>query len=285
MAFWLGLVYRGARTMGVQEQHQLASEMTVPCFPQDYPDTGSGETHQQEIRNKKEAKYNRMPPAKRTNFIKKGIVAPFHYPWLKLINEWREIDNANTSNSNYDRFYVLRNRAQLSQLHRLCLSKKAEAQTEADIPQLPANVLVGVKINLVSRGVPDDFTMICLPSAEDLSLLGQNKAYGGPKEPDHPDPTHPKTKAEKKLKKKEKSSPLDVAVETVRHSCSREVIGYLSHGCFSFSAASGAGMGFVVFNGLHTLLSCFKNSQLLVLIRPPQSNQYRFAHLTVNTEV
>ncbi|XP_057474241.1 ribonucleases P/MRP protein subunit POP1 [Actinidia eriantha] len=37
-AFWVPLVYGGARVIGLREKHWIACEVGVPCFPSDFPD-------------------------------------------------------------------------------------------------------------------------------------------------------------------------------------------------------------------------------------------------------
>lgn len=42
MAFWIALVYAGARVVGVDDMRELAREACLPYFPDDYPDTPTG---------------------------------------------------------------------------------------------------------------------------------------------------------------------------------------------------------------------------------------------------
>lgn len=72
----------------------------------------------------------------------------------------------------------------------------------------------------------------------------------------------------------------------VRNQCSRQVIGYLTQGDFSFTEAISAGVGYVSLNGFQTLLrNCYKGQgQNYVLIRSPTSNQYRFATFKIKCE-
>lgn len=62
--------------------------------------------------------------------------------------------------------------------------------------------------------------------------------------------------------------------------CSRDVIGFVTSGSFSFIAGSSRAIGFV---HLASLVDCFKRNvaQPLVLIRNPNSCQYRFAKLCI----
>lgn len=88
MAFWMALVYRGARTGGLQESQTLALEQGVPFFPNDFPDTPAGEAYNAKLKDDGEAEYRRYPPAKRPNYEKLGSKCPFSPPWRELVNDW-----------------------------------------------------------------------------------------------------------------------------------------------------------------------------------------------------
>ena len=88
MAFWMALVYRGARTGGLQESQTLALEQGVPFFPNDFPDTPAGEAYNAKLKDDGEAQYRRYPPAKRPNYEKLGSKSPFNPPWRELVNDW-----------------------------------------------------------------------------------------------------------------------------------------------------------------------------------------------------
>ncbi|XP_056378334.1 ribonucleases P/MRP protein subunit POP1 [Hyla sarda] len=88
MAFWIPLIYRGVRVGGLQQGQQHYKYMGAPNVPGDFPDTPAGVQSAQEAKAQLLKKYTRRPPAKRTNFIKQGVLAPFHCPWDKLTGEW-----------------------------------------------------------------------------------------------------------------------------------------------------------------------------------------------------
>ena len=88
MAFWMALVYRGARTGGLQEGETLALEQGVPFFPNDFPDTPAGESYNAKLKDDGEAKYKRYPPAKRPNYDRLGVKSPFSPPWRELVKDW-----------------------------------------------------------------------------------------------------------------------------------------------------------------------------------------------------
>lgn len=106
MAFWVALVFRGARCAGLRERECNAHEEKSLLFPNDFPDTLSGQQYQVELEKEKVDKYNRMPPAKRSNYTKYGIVSPFYCPWELLVKEWNDLEDIvteqNTGNKIFD---------------------------------------------------------------------------------------------------------------------------------------------------------------------------------------
>ncbi|XP_036395476.1 ribonucleases P/MRP protein subunit POP1 [Megalops cyprinoides] len=91
MAFWVPLVYRGVRIGGLQEALKHSQNKGASHFPHDFPDCPAGARFQQEQETELCAAYKRRPPAKRTNYIKHGCLAPFRCPWQQLAEEWEMI--------------------------------------------------------------------------------------------------------------------------------------------------------------------------------------------------
>ncbi|KAM5156940.1 ribonucleases P/MRP protein subunit POP1 [Mantella aurantiaca] len=88
MAFWIPLIYRGVRVGGLQQELQHFQYMGAPHIPGDFPDSRAGVQSALEKEAQLLEKYTKRPPAKRTNFIKHGILAPFLCPWEQLTREW-----------------------------------------------------------------------------------------------------------------------------------------------------------------------------------------------------
>uniref|UniRef100_UPI0037E952F7 ribonucleases P/MRP protein subunit POP1 n=1 Tax=Semicossyphus pulcher TaxID=241346 RepID=UPI0037E952F7 len=91
MAFWVPLVYRGVRIGGLNMSLKQSQNKGAPHFPHDYPDCPSGVHFQEEQEAELLDKFKRYPPAKRTNYIKHGCLAPFRCPWQQLVEEWELI--------------------------------------------------------------------------------------------------------------------------------------------------------------------------------------------------
>ncbi|KAG8441792.1 hypothetical protein GDO86_010826 [Hymenochirus boettgeri] len=87
MAFWIPFIYRGVRVGGLQQSQQHCQYMGVPEVPGDYPDCPAGVQSAKETEQSLLDSYKRRPPAKRTNFIKHGVLAPFRCPWEQLVIE------------------------------------------------------------------------------------------------------------------------------------------------------------------------------------------------------
>ncbi|XP_061632850.1 ribonucleases P/MRP protein subunit POP1 [Phyllopteryx taeniolatus] len=88
MAFWIPLVYRGVRIGGLKMSLTHSQNKGVPHFPNDYPDCPAGARFQEDQESELLEKFKRRPPAKRTNYIKHGCLAPFCCPWQQLAEEW-----------------------------------------------------------------------------------------------------------------------------------------------------------------------------------------------------
>ena len=68
---------------------------------------------------------------------------------------------------------------------------------------------------------------------------------------------------------------------TVRHSCQREVLGYVTSANMAYTVGAHVGYGFVSLKGLQKWRALAPNPKNLVLTRETTSLQYRFSTLTV----
>ncbi|KAI8426181.1 hypothetical protein MSG28_005116 [Choristoneura fumiferana] len=276
--FWQTFIMYGARSGGLRETESLAFEMGEYHFA---PDSQAGKDEEKRIETELKERYFRLPPSKR---------------WELLLQDW--------CSSSVNDLFVLRDRKLLEQMQ-VCLSKKK------DLPQLARSecCLVAVYIKLKDKGNLKKHSLICLPQP------GEIAAIKGLFEPHHEDPNE-KLRKQKRLEhiknirrlrrrkikqRKHKATKNGVVhsksskglsdyvksmqelwvpsgIDNVRFSSSREVIGYLSQGTFSFSEARSCGVGFVAYNALNTLLKSGLNE---VLIRNTTSRKFRLASLNV----
>lgn len=92
MAFWISLIYRGARVCGMKELAKASMELQVLHFPQDYPDTVTSNMFYSDKRIELETRFARKPPKNRLNYGKLVVPTPFHIPWEDLMRFWMKRD-------------------------------------------------------------------------------------------------------------------------------------------------------------------------------------------------
>ena len=226
MSFWVAFVYRGARAIGLKELRHLTFETGQLLYPDHFPDTPPGEEMNLSMYKERFGKYCRMPPAKRCNYIKMGVVAPFHFPWKELVGHWVKQVSSNATEMLTDTnqncgFFCVRDRKYLSELQQklspensrrsssvaIKVRRRKQSQksvhdeassktvVEKNALQLSAKCLpclVPVRIVLSGRGAPGCTSMICLANEDDLESSDI-------RETKHKDPNKP---AKKKNKKK-----------------------------------------------------------------------------------
>lgn len=304
MAFWIAFVYRGARTGGLKESQTLALEQGVPFFPNDFPDTPAGEAYNKKSKEDGESQYSRYPPAKRPNYDKLGAKSPFTPPWRELVKDWSTCEatssktaetisdstksstvatseSSQTDDSVVQPLYVLRSRSKLSALRNYVLRDKkpqkrgskhhvmmSNAPSSLDdlssVVKDDLNSLVCVLVRMVNRNVPVPNSALAIPSTEDTTKLVKCKDIAGPVEPLHKGPR------------------AQAAEKSLRNSCTREIVGFVSSGHFSLARGCGFGVAFCTLPGLMKLLSCTSSTgEAVVLVRGPSTQQYRFAYLTI----
>ncbi|XP_071964553.1 ribonucleases P/MRP protein subunit POP1-like [Antedon mediterranea] len=259
--------------------------------------------------------------------------------------EWKDLSSAekneqlidlNPESENTD-IFILRSNQHLYQLQNQCIGKcfkpstkyekivkekqRKTESTQADLKENIASVftnetflklkssLVFVIMRMLNRGAPSMFSMICLPSKEDLEALESNPSSPGPIEPKHtgsPTPRvgkkresvkHKKGQHDKKeLDVKGHQSELDKEIalklqtsttdeiSTNIDCCSRTIIGYVTNGAQAFSVGVGCSVGLCSFVGLVKLLQQkVPERHAVVLIRDSKSLQYRYAYIKITT--
>lgn len=339
-----------------------AQNKGVPHFPHDYPDCPSGVRFQDEQEAELLGKFKRRPPAKRTNYIKHGCLAPFRCPWQQLAEEWELIlikdlgmkedgktssgtgevmkEEVNphgdiTTTKSLSCVSVLRNRKSLKLLSSWCKPSTSKGQRVCRVGTQPplshpavtsfltahSMSLVWVRLSMLSKGKPELHAMVCVPTAEDLQLLGKGANSSGPHEPLHKDHFKSRIKHIKKSSKKaakpsllsegETSQPLSSSesnptpseaptpslqsssdlifglypepLPSVTSHCSRVTLGWVTQGDFSLSAGCGEALGFVSVTGLlKTLSNQPVERRGILLLRNPASLHYRFVKVTID---
>ncbi|XP_074540482.1 ribonucleases P/MRP protein subunit POP1 [Halichoeres trimaculatus] len=354
MAFWIPLVYRGVRIGGLNMSLKHSQNKGVPHFPHDYPDCPSGVRFQDEQEAELLGKFKRRPPAKRTNYVKYGCLAPFRCPWQQLAEEWEFIlmkEDGQTSSGTGEvemkeggdipvtkplsGVSVLRNRKSLKLLSGWCSSSSSKGQRVNRVGSQPplsrttvtsfltdhSMSLVWVRLSMLSKGKPELHAMVCVPTAEDLKLLGKGANSSGPQEPLHKDHFKNRIKLKKKNSKKAAKPSLPSEGETshlqsssephptpseepkpssqsssdltfglypeplpsVTSHCSRVTLGWVTQADFSLLAGCGEALGFVSVAGLlKTLSDQPVERRGILLLRNPDSLFYRFVKVTID---
>lgn len=109
-------------------------------------------------------RYFQKPPNKRQNYIKSSIASPFRCPWSQLLGEW-----CTTPNETDQKFYVLRDRGKLNEIDQF-LSGRTKFLTNID-----ENALIPIELTMTGRGNANKFTIICLPTKQDLRKQQKNR--------------------------------------------------------------------------------------------------------------
>ena len=89
-------------------------------YPYFQPDTPAGHDIECSSHQELQDKHNRIPPGKRPNYTKLGVVAPFHTPWGRLAEEWVTVNLSAQTGVENDRFYQVRDRRVLKRLQAEC---------------------------------------------------------------------------------------------------------------------------------------------------------------------
>ena len=164
MSVWLSMIRCGAKSGGWRETETITNEMGLDLF---LPDTVSSVKESQRHLKLKRDEYFRKPPNKRTNFRKMGITSPFSCPFDQLVEEW----------NGSGEFFILRSRDKLEKLNEVLRGKMQLKDLGIE-----ANVLIPLEINLETRGTPNDFGLICVPTKRDIknSLAQKQQRNRGP---------------------------------------------------------------------------------------------------------
>ncbi|KAG6836104.1 hypothetical protein H0H93_011331 [Arthromyces matolae] len=81
MAFFSSLTFTGTRVGGQRERQTQAFEAGVPYFPRDLPTSTGYEAYATARAKEEKARWDRKPPAKRSNYQKLGTESPWRADW------------------------------------------------------------------------------------------------------------------------------------------------------------------------------------------------------------
>ncbi|XP_076254794.1 POP1 ribonuclease P/MRP subunit [Rhynchophorus ferrugineus] len=288
--FFISFNMWGGRAGGLRETESLAFEESRGDIL--YPDSLAGEKEEWYQSDVVKQKFFSLPPNKRTNYIKFGMVSPLTFRWSLLVHEWCESDVLTG-------FFVLRDKKILHSVQEFLLNKSKTAEW---IP-IPENCLVAVQVLPNKKGQCSKFAEICLPIEADLKNEPVERYYKDPNMKKRNDMRRSHKLLLKRLMKRRKRAKkagkpvikTDTALletyktkmrnlwlpepEIIRHSCTRQVMGFVKQGGFCYSIGKSKGLGYVVGASLNLLAKMgFRNK---ILFRNTNSRQYRLASIEV----
>ncbi|XP_039300270.1 ribonucleases P/MRP protein subunit POP1-like [Nilaparvata lugens] len=321
MPVWLGMVWRGARVGGLRESGSMQREAGSNCDLL-APDSAAGQRDSLAQKSANTDEFFRKPPAKRPNYIKLGIPTPFHQPWKELIRDWNGSDKSPSSFCVLRSIAVLQKLNNLLQeLKNMSSSVLSERISEIGLEE--SSFLVAINVRMCKRGTLCGNSPLCLPSKDDVEKLKGNSTFMGPVEPSHTDIYEEERRSTRdahqkeliRLRKRRKSAKDKNSVEVLkvlkertelkvkeekalmqrlwlpseignlRNSCSREVIGFLEDGAFSYKEACSTGQGYIALTALLKFFSHWKtissSKSPVILVRSPSSYQYSFAEVSI----
>ncbi|KAF7991926.1 hypothetical protein HCN44_010727 [Aphidius gifuensis] len=314
--FLMAFMYRCVRPIGLREFKSVLFENLMLNTPEiNHPDTQAYQDESQEIKKQLQDLYFRYPPNRRINYTKFSITSPFFCQWSILINEWTNENNIS----------VLRDHKLITmidqKIKKLTINEKPRksnlsiAKNDYDVKLLDdkKSFLILIKITIIGKGRPKNFSLICQPSKEDIERKLADKKWNGPVEKLKSDEFEKKRKLvrqkhkiflKKSMRKRSRDKKNNVKItndkyntneEKIKHkkimeefylpeckivkkSCDRDVMGYIVQGDFSFTESKGIGWGYIV---VQSLIELINNNSNIVLVRNTQTRQYRFAKIDI----
>lgn len=317
MPFWLGLIINGCQPGGIRETTTMVLEQCL--FQSDEPDTDAGKTRA--ILKKQEAmeKHFKLPPQMRVNYIKLGFQTPFHCPWDSLCNEWTvnfksKFVLRNTKVLNYLQSLTLKlnnktnvdikEKIELPDFQnclvpiRLNILQKGVLKSNSHIYLPTSDDLNNIKnksflgplekihkdLNAFKRKVYRLEHKKLLRSLRRKRVLEKSKRNVLCKRYNRKiSPTSQIVKEYlsqmKKLWIPEEQLPL-------KNSCNRVILGFLCKSHYSFTKSNCVGIGYMPGPALLELFNFWlesKSNLPYILVRNPNSSQYRYALLSITS--
>ncbi|XP_063707561.1 ribonucleases P/MRP protein subunit POP1 [Culicoides brevitarsis] len=153
LSVWLNLIAAGARAGGVKETLSFRKEFSRECFE---PDSVAGKKEADRVQRELLLKYFKKPPNHRINYTKLAIAKPFKAPWKQLLEDW---DNKE------ENWHVLRDKNTLS-----IVGNAMKRRFNIASADLKPNMLIPVKLTMLTHGNPGDFSLICIPKRQDQRM-------------------------------------------------------------------------------------------------------------------
>jgi len=315
--FWICLVYAGARVGGEREDLHCLLERGSR-FGEIMEDSEWGKAEAEERLLHMKEKHFRLPPDKRVNHTKLNVACPFSRPWGQLLREWAERDKPEENNffivrdalslnkflESGDTYDITVNNALVLVRLQIMGRGKIVEQSMIHIPNEDDNV-----VEELTEPLHEDAHEKMRKEARALHKQQKKRlkrqwkkvkdkkvqhfAHSVAQEKDVDESKMESMNTSllnlKTLRDSENSnySKLNEKLwsqepSSIRKGCSRELVGWVVSGGYSYRKGCDIGEGLVTMRGLQILLQKFpKSSDINVLVREPTSLQYRKACLTV----
>jgi len=314
MPFWLGLIANGCQPGGLRETMTMVLERCLPRY--DEPDTDAGKIRATFKKEEAMQKHFKLPPQMRVNYIKLGFQTPFHCPWDVLCNEWALSSDCNfvlrnTKILNRLQNLTLRLKEKID-VHNLetdfpnlqyCLvpiiiyvSQKGVLKsnshiclpTSNDLSDIGSKSFLGPKekihkdLNAFKRKVYRLEHKKLLRSLRRKRVAEKRKRNVCCKRSKRK--ISPTSQIVKEYLNQMKKLWIPEEELPIKNSCNRTLLGFLNEGHYSFTKSSYVGIGYVPGPALLKLFNFWSESKSnlpYVLVRNPNSDQYRYAQLSV----
>ncbi|KAH6912558.1 ribonuclease P/MRP protein subunit [Coprinopsis sp. MPI-PUGE-AT-0042] len=206
MAFWNSLTFTGTRVGGQRERQVQAYESSTAYFPRDYPFTSAYDAFSARREEELRKDWERKPPAKRVNYEKLKVDHPWTPEWHRVLRIPLPVPSGEEDLVSAEREgtvaleptikpWLLRGAAELEKIMKSVSSCFLQGQTLLDeinnlrsgrsLPLLPntlkgnvllAGALVLVRVNMTSRGTPEDMALLYgMDDAEIVEELKKGK--------------------------------------------------------------------------------------------------------------
>eukprot|EP00126_Sphaerothecum_destruens_P007007 Sdes_comp19642_c0_seq1m11429 len=269
------LVFSGCRVGGLREKHCVAKESGSLYFPDDFPETEAYQAESLALAQQQKDSFLRKPPSKRPNYGVYGVSFPFHAPWGLLASQKACVPLE--THDGLVAIQVVRDQQILCQLKDSLLRHRNHPRVDSchqfvmNYGSQNKDVFVPIHLVMVSRGVPERNSFLCLPLKEDLDTLPNGKScLKSLQEPLHRAEDFVVSLTSQQFESKRNLQNL------------RSIVGFCTSAGYSYSHARGTAIGYIALGSLVELCQLSESQESPSLyIRNSTSAQYRSAFVDV----
>lgn len=317
MPFWLGLIMNGCQPGGLRETTTMMLERCLPRS--DEPDTDTGKIRSMQEKEEAMQKHFKFPPQMRVNYIKLGFQTPFHCPWDILCKEWTinfkntfvmrntkvlnrlqnltlklkenkdDIEHLKTEFPDFQNSLIpirldIAQRGILKSNSHVCLPNLEDLSKIGTASYLGPLEKLHKDMNAFKRKVYRLEHKKLLRSLRRKRVLEKRKRNTLCKR--YKRKVSPTSQIVKEYLNQMKKLWIPEEQSALKNSCSRVILGFSYNNHYSFTKSKCVGIGYMPGSALLELFNLWlvsKSSLPYVLVRNPNSNQYRFALLSITS--